>query len=152
MTLQLTLRDIAEAKGLDLGRTQWRTIDQARIDGFAEHTNDKQWIHVDPERAASGPFHGTIAHGYLTLSLVPSFLVELVTITDLERGVNYGLEKVRFTAPVPVGSQVRLKAAIDHAQRRDDGGVQYTVSFSLECQGQDRPALVGQSVYLGYPA
>jgi len=151
MPLEITVAELAEAKDLDLGCSPWRRIDQQRIDTFADATDDHQWIHVDPERAAQGPFGRTIAHGYLTLSLVPSMLKELMVITDHGRGTNYGLEKVRFTAPVPVDSEVRLGARISGATRRDDGGVQYRVELRVEVRGQERPAMVGESIYLTYP-
>lgn len=152
MTLEITVAELAEAKDLDLGSSPWRKLGQDRINTFADATDDHQWIHVDPERAVDGPFGGTIAHGYLTLSLVPSMLKELMTITDHGRGTNYGLEKVRFTAPVPVDAEVRLTASIPEGTRRDDGGVQYRVALKIEINGQERPAMVGESVYLTYPA
>lgn len=151
MALETTVAELAEAKDLDLGTSSWRRIEQQRIDTFADATDDHQWIHVDPERAADGPFGRTIAHGYLTLSLVPSMFKELLTITDQGRGTNYGLEKIRFTAPVPVDAEVRLSASIPWSARRDDGGVQYAVTLTVEIKGQERPAMVGESVYLVYP-
>lgn len=151
MTSEITVAELAEAMDLDLGSSPWRTIDQGRVDTFADATDDHQWIHVDPDRAADGPFGGTIAHGYLTLSLVPAMLKELMTITDHGRGTNYGLEKVRFTSPVPVGAEVRLSATIPESTRRDDGGVQYRVALTIEVKGQERPAMVGESIYLTYP-
>ncbi|KQY50992.1 MULTISPECIES: MaoC family dehydratase [unclassified Nocardioides] len=152
MTLEITVAELAEAKDLDLGSSPWRRLEQTRIDTFADATDDHQWIHVDPERAADGPFGGTIAHGYLTLSLVPSMLKQLMTITDHGRGTNYGLEKVRFTAPVPVDAEIRLSASIPEGTRRPDGGVQYRVALTIEINGQERPAMVGESVYLTYAA
>ena len=151
MTLEITVAELAESKDLDLGASPWRRIEQSRVDTFADATDDHQWIHVDPERAKDGPFGGTIAHGYLTLSLVPAMLKELMTITDHGRGTNYGLEKVRFTAPVPVDAEVRLSASVPEATRRDDGGVQYRVALKIEVKGQERPAMVGESIYLTYP-
>lgn len=151
MTLEITVAELAEAGDLDLGSSPWRRIEQSRVDTFADATDDHQWIHVDPEKAAEGPFGGTIAHGYLTLALVPSLLKELMTITDHGRGTNYGLEKVRFTAPVPVGAEIRLSAKVPESSRRDDGGVQYRVALTIEIKGQERPAMVGESIYLTYP-
>jgi acyl dehydratase len=151
MPLEITVAELAEAKDLDLGSSPWQRMEQQRIDTFATATDDHQWIHVDPERAADGPFGGTIAHGYLTLSLVPVLLKQLMTITDHGRGTNYGLEKVRFTAPVPVDSEIRLSATIPEGVRRDDGGVQYRVALKIEINGQERPAMVGESIYLTYP-
>lgn len=151
MTTKLTVAELADVSELDLGASRWRRIEQRRVDTFADATDDHQWIHVDTERAAGSPFGGTIAHGYLTLSLVPALLKELLVITDHGRGTNYGVERVRFTAPVPVGSEIRLVAAVMGAARRDDGGVRYRVSLRMEVRGQERPAMVGESVYLTYP-
>ncbi|MBE3200275.1 MaoC family dehydratase [Frankia sp. CH37] len=152
MALQITGAELVGASDLDLGASPWRVVDQRRVDAFADATDDQQWIHVDPERAATGPFGGTIAHGYLTLSLVPAMLKELLTITDHGRGTNYGLERVRFTSPVRVGSEIRLAASIKDGRRRDDGGVQYRVALAIQVRGQDRPAMVAESIYLTYPA
>ena len=151
MPHQLTVAALAEVGSLDLGASPWRRIEQPRVDLFADATDDHQWIHVDPERSASGPFGGTIAHGYLTLSLVPAMLKELIAVTDQGRGTNYGLDKVRFTAPVPVGAELRLRAAVTDASRRDDGGVRYRVALTMEVKDQERPAMVGESIYLTYP-
>lgn len=148
--IELTVAELAEVRDLDLGASAWRTVEQERVDTFADATDDHQWIHVDPERAADGPFAGTIAHGYLTLSLVPAMLKEILSIKDHARGTNYGLDKVRFTSPVPVGREIRLAGAIQAATRRDDGGVQYQVALRVEIKGQDRPAMVGESIYLSY--
>jgi acyl dehydratase len=154
MTLKITVAELVELgeTGLDLGSSSWRRVEQVRVDTFADATDDQQWIHVDPVRAADGPFGGTIAHGYLTLALVPAMLKELMVITDHGRGTNYGLEKVRFTAPVPVGSEIRLSARIPGAKRREDGGVQYRVALTVDVNGQERPAMVGESIYLTYAA
>src|SRR2546430_10857393 len=104
--------ELREAVGEELGPTGWMEIDQKRIDLFAEATGDHQWIHVDPEKAAKGPFGTTIAHGYLTLSLIPSFLPELIAVEGVTMGVNYGVNKVRFPSPVPVGSRLRASAQV----------------------------------------
>jgi acyl dehydratase len=151
MTLEITVAELADAQDLDLGAGPWRLLEQVRVDTFADATDDHQWIHTDPERAASGPFGGTIAHGYLTLALVPAMLKELMTITDHARGTNYGLDRVRFTAPVPVGANIRLKARIPQATRRDDGGVRYRVALRVEVEGREQPVMVGESIYLTYP-
>jgi acyl dehydratase len=153
MTLEITgaeLTELTAATDLDLGAGPWRKVEQVRVDTFADATDDHQWIHIDPDRAASGPFGGTIAHGYLTLALVPAMLKDLLTITDHARGTNYGLDRVRFTAPVPVGAAIRLRARIPEAKRRDDGGVQYRVALTVEIAGQERPAMVGESIFLTY--
>ena len=148
--LRLTVAELASSPQRDLGTSEWLLVAQDRVDGFAEVTDDHQWIHVDPERAHSGPFGGTIAHGYLTLSLLPRLLGTLLEVTDEVRGTNYGLDKIRFTRPVPVGSSIRLAAQIIDAQVRDDQGVKFAVSVQIQIQGQDRPAMVGQSIYLAY--
>jgi acyl dehydratase len=150
MTIELTVAELADVTDLDLGTSPWRRVEQRMVDTFADATDDHQWIHVDPERAARGPFGGTIAHGYLTLSLVPAMLKTLLRIRDHVRGTNYGIEKVRFTAPVLVGSEIRLAATVLDPTRRDDGGVQYRVALRVEIRGQDRPAMVGESIYLTY--
>jgi acyl dehydratase len=148
--LTLTVAELAEAGGRDLGSSDWFPVEQPRVDLFADATDDHQWIHVDPARAADGPFGTTIAHGYLTLSLVPRLLEQLLTVSDQVRGTNYGLERVRFTNPVPVGSSIRLVAQVAQARRRDDGGVQYAIALRVEIDGQERPAMVGESIYLAY--
>lgn len=148
--LTLTVAELAEASGRDLGASDWLRVEQHRVDLFADATDDHQWIHVDPERAAAGPFGSTIAHGYLTLSLVPRLLEQLLAVSDQVRGTNYGLERVRFTNPVPVGSSIRLAARMAEARRRDDGGVQYKVALRVEIDGHERPAMVGESIYLAY--
>jgi acyl dehydratase len=148
--LEITVAELDGVKDLDLGSSPWQPLEQVRIDTFADATDDHQWIHVDPERAAGGPFGRTIAHGYLTLSLVPSMLKKLMVITDHGRGTNYGLEKVRFTAPVPVDAEIRLSATIPEGVRREDGGVQYRVALRVEIRGEERPAMIGESIYLTY--
>lgn len=150
--LEITVAELAQVSDLDLGASPWMELTQERVNTFAEATNDHQWVHVDTERAADGPFGGTIAHGYLTLSLVPYLLKQLMVITNHGRGANYGLEKVRFTSVVPVGAEVRLAARITTADVRDDGGVQYRVALRIEILGEDRPAMVGESIYVTYPA
>jgi acyl dehydratase len=147
-----TVAELANLKHYDFGRTDWMTIDQKRVDIFADATDDHQWIHVDSTQASSGPFGSTIAHGYLTLSLVPRLLDQLLTISDQVRGTNYGIDRVRFTSPVPVGSDIRLAAQLTAAHVRDDGGVQYKIAVRVELRGQDRPAMLGESIYLAYAA
>jgi acyl dehydratase len=147
MTTTLTIAELEQSGERDLGTSSWHTIDQAKIDLFAEATGDHQWIHVDPERAAQGPFGGTVAHGYLTLSLLPMLMSEVVSVTDARMGVNYGTEKIRFTAPVPSGSRVRLRGKLLRAERRGPGVI-YHVGVQIEVEGQEKPALVGEVVYL----
>lgn len=147
MSTELTLAELERAAGLELEPSDWVTIEQRAIEQFADATGDHQWIHVDPERAAQGPFGTTVAHGYLSLSLLPGLLGSMLHVTDARMGVNYGIEKVRFTAPVPSGSRVRLKATIRSAERRGEG-VLYHVGAEVEIEGADKPAMVGEVVYL----
>ena len=147
MTRSLTLAELEEAKDLDLGTSSWHTIDQERINTFAEATGDHQWIHVDPEAAANGPFGTTVAHGYLTLSLLPMLLSEVVSVSDAAMGLNYGTEKIRFTAPVPSGSRVRLHAKLNSSERKGPS-VLYRMGVEIEIEGQQKPALVGEVVYM----
>ncbi len=147
MTTELTLAELEAAQDLDLGTSEWETIDQSQIDLFAEATHDHQWIHVDPEQAAQGPFGTTVAHGYLSLSMLPYFVSQLLSVSDARMGINYGTEKIRFTAPVPVGSQVRLKAALRSSERRGEG-VLYRLAVEIEIRDSEKPALVGEVLYL----
>ena len=147
MTTKLTLAELESSTDRDVGTSEWETIDQGQIDLFAEATHDHQWIHVDPEMAAQGPFGTTVAHGYLTLSMLPYFVSQVLNVTDARMGINYGTEKIRFTAPVPVGSQVRLKATLRDSERRGDG-VLYRLGIEVEIKGSDKPALVGEVLYL----
>lgn len=131
--------------GDEVGSSSWVEVSQDQIDGFAEVTGDHQWIHTDPERAASGPFGTTIAHGYLTLSLLVPLLEEVLVIENRTSSINYGLDKVRFPAPVPSGSRVRLTATL--AEATDvDSGVQVKVDCVLQVEGQERPACVARAV------
>lgn len=147
MTTTLTLAELEQSKDLDLGTSSWHTIEQERINLFADATDDHQWIHVDPEAAAKGPFGSTIAHGYLTLSLLPQMLHETVSLSDAQIGVNYGTEKLRFTAPVPVNSRIRLHAKLLRAERRGPNVV-YHIGVEVEIEGKEKPALVGEVVFL----
>jgi acyl dehydratase len=147
MTTRLTLEELEASTDRDLGTSDWETIDQKQIDLFAEATHDHQWIHVDPEMAAQGPFGTTVAHGYLTLSMLPYFVSQVLNVTDVKMGINYGTEKVRFTAPVPVGSQVRLKATLRDSERRGEG-VLYRLGIEVEIRDAEKPALVGEVLYL----
>jgi acyl dehydratase len=147
LTTELTLAQLEVTAELDLGTSEWETIDQNQINLFAEATHDHQWIHVEPEMAAQGPFGTTVAHGYLTLSLLPYFMSQVLTVTDMRMGINYGAEKLRFTAPVPVGSQVRLKAKLLGSERRGEG-ILYRVAIEVEIRDAEKPALVGEVLYL----
>jgi acyl dehydratase len=147
MTTKLTLAELEASTERDLGTSEWETIDQDQINRFAEATHDHQWIHVDPKMAAQGPFGTTVAHGYLTLSMLPYFVSQVLNVTDVRMGINYGTEKVRFTAPVPVGSQVRLKATLRGSERRGEG-VLYRLGVEVEIRDAEKPALVGEVLYL----
>ncbi|MET8830286.1 MaoC family dehydratase [Streptomyces sp. NPDC004610] len=137
--------ELRAAVGERLGHTDWIEIDQQRIDLFAEATGDHQWIHVDPAQAAAGPFGTTIAHGYLTLALLPLFAPQLIAVEGVTMGVNYGTNKVRFPSPVPVGSRLRSTAAIS-AVDEVPGGVQVAIVFTVEREGGDKPVCVAESV------
>jgi acyl dehydratase len=135
--------ELRAAVGSHIGVSDWITIDQSQIDTFADATHDHQWIHVDVERAKEGPFKGTIAHGFLTLSLLPVLVSQVYRIEGVKMGVNYGLNRVRFTAPVPVGSKVR--ASVELVDVTDvDGGIQLTTKVTVELEGSQRPALVAE--------
>src|SRR5438067_2772407 len=144
-----TIKDLPGLAGTDLGSTDWITVTQADIDAFANATGDHQWIHVDPERAKSGPFRTTIAHGYLTLALLPPLFAKLLTVERVGMGINYGLNRVRFPSPVPSGSRVRLAATLVDVTTVE-GGVQLTVDATLERDGGAKPACVAQAVYRYY--
>lgn len=149
--MTIHMDDLASMSDVRLPPSEWRTIQQEHIDLFAKATEDYQWIHCDVERAASGPFGRTIAHGYLTLSLVPAMLSEVLELQGKGSGVNYGLDRVRFTSPVPSGSAVRLQSRIDRAEA-GSGGVRYWVDIEVELRGSDKPAAVGRLVVLAIPA
>ena len=141
---------LLEAVGQHLGYSDWLEIDQQRIDLFADATGDHQWIHVDPERAAQGPFGKTIAHGYLTLSLANLFLPQIMQVNNISMGVNYGCEKVRFPAAVPVGSRIRGGGEVISAEEVK-GGVQVVVRMTMEVQDSDRPACVIDTISRFFP-
>jgi acyl dehydratase len=146
---ELTLAELEQARDRDLGTSEWVKIEQRAIDLFAEATGDHQWIHVDPEKAAQGPFGQTVAHGYLSLSLIPALLEQVLRVSDARMGVNYGIEKVRFTAPVPSGSEVRLRATLNSAERRGEG-VLFRLGVTVEIRDEEKPAVVGEVVYLTF--
>lgn len=141
--MKLSIQEIASNVGAKLGPTEWRRIDQAAIDAFAEVTGDAQWIHVDPERAKAGPFGATLAHGYLTLSLCSTFLFELFEVTDADSAINYGLDRVRFPAPVLVDSRVRASAEIQEVVPHP-WGVQVKFVFTFEREGVDKPVCIAE--------
>jgi acyl dehydratase len=144
------LDELRAAAGTHIGTSDWVTIDQSRVNLFADATDDHQWIHVDEEKAKAGPFGGTIAHGFLTLSLLPELLSQVYRIDGTKMGVNYGLNKVRFTAPVPVGSKIR--GVVDLAEVADvkGGAVQVTSRVTVEIEGSERPALVAEWITRQY--
>jgi acyl dehydratase len=144
-------RDLKAAVGQTLGESDWLEIDQERIDLFADATGDHQWIHVDPDRAAVGPFGKTIAHGYLTLSLVNLFLPQILEVRGISMGVNYGADKLRFPAPVPVGARVRGRGELLEVEETRDGGVQAKVRVTVEIEGQPRPGCVVETISRYYP-
>jgi acyl dehydratase len=150
MPTVLRLEELVATTDLDLGASEWLEVTQERVNGFADATGDHQWIHVDEQRAAEGPFGGTIAHGYLTLSLVATLLPTLLRIEDAAVSVNYGVERVRFTSPAPVGSRVRLAATLLRAEPRGDG-VLSRVGVRMEAEGRERPAMVGEILFLALP-
>lgn len=144
-------KDLLGLVGRQLGPSEWVTVDQAMIDTFAEATGDHQWIHVDVERAKREmPGGKTIAHGYLTLSLLPRLAKELLHVEKRSRGLNYGSNKVRFTNPVPAGSRVRLRQTIKGAEEIDGNGVRVTSESIVEIEGQSRPALVAETLSIHY--
>ncbi|MBX7455802.1 MaoC family dehydratase [Mycolicibacterium sp. 3033] len=139
------LSELVAAEGTELGPTEWLEITQDRVDLFADATEDHQWIHVDPERAASGPFGGTIAHGLLTLSLLPYFTHQLYTVDNIAMAINYGYNKVRFITPVRVGARLRARAVIASVAQLDNA-VQATLNTTVEIEGAEKPAAVAESI------
>ena len=139
------LDEFVAAQGAELGPTDWLEVTQDRVNLFADATDDHQWIHVDPERAASGPFGGTIAHGLLTLSLLPHLTSQMYAVDNIAMAINYGYNKVRFITPVRVGSKIRGRAEIAKVDQLD-GAVQATVTVTVDIDGSDKPAAVAESI------
>jgi acyl dehydratase len=139
------LDEFVAAQGSQLGPTDWLDITQERVNLFADATDDHQWIHVDPERAANGPFGGTIAHGLLTLSLLPHFNSQMYTVENIAMAINYGYNKVRFITPVKVGARIRARAEITKINQLD-GAVQATLTTIVEIEGSNKPAAVAESI------
>jgi len=137
--------DVESAVGEHLGHSDWLEITQERVNVFADATGDHQWIHVDPERAASGPFGGPIAHGLLTLSLLPHFTSQMYTVENIAMAINYGYNKVRFITPVKVGAKIRARAEVAKVDQLD-GAVQATLTTTVEIEGSDKPAAVAESI------
>ncbi len=149
-TTVATPKGLLDLTGADLGVSEWLEVPQSDINTFAEATHDHQWIHTDVERAKTGPFGETIAHGYLTLALLIPLWSELLVITDLKMAVNYGLNKVRFPAPVPAGSRIRLAATVTSVEEVKGDGYQVTVAATVECSRSDKPVLIAEMVYRYY--
>ena len=141
----LSIDELPESVGRTFGPTDWITIEQSRIDQFAEATGDHQWIHVDPEAAKSGPFGATIAHGYLTLSLSSFFAFQLLAVDGISMGINYGVDKVRFPSPVLVGSKLRARAEIMEVTPIE-GGFQVKTKLTMETEGASKPSCVIESL------
>ena len=144
------LDELRALAGTDLGASDWFEVTQDRVNLFADATEDRQWIHTDPERAAEGPFGGAIAHGYLTLSLLIPLFNELLEVRGVRMSVNYGLEKVRFPSPVRVGGKIRLLGTVDSVQDVAGDGVQMALSFTIEIEGVTNPACVAKALYRHY--
>jgi len=150
MSTTATIAELPSLKGKELGTSQWIEVTQDRVNIFADATDDHQWIHVDVERAKKeSPFGGPIAHGYLTLSLLIPMWSQVLTVTDATMGVNYGLNRVRFPSPVPVGGKIRLRATLTDVEEVK-GGLQLTVSAVIEREGDDKPACIAEPVFRFY--
>ena len=134
--------EVADLAGKDLGFSEWREITQDQVNLFADATDDHQWIHTDPERAKEGPFGAPIAHGFLTLSLIIPFWSELFDVTGVKTKVNYGLDKVRFTSPVTVGSRIRMQITVKEVSEVKGNGLHLVADGTIEIEGQERPAVV----------
>ncbi|MFC5718633.1 MaoC family dehydratase [Streptomyces gamaensis] len=143
-----SVAELRAAVGEELGPGDWLEVDQRRIDAFADATGDHQWIHVDPERAAAGPFGTTIAHGYLTLSLLPALLPRLMRVEGVRMGINYGLNRVRFPAPVPAGSRLRARARLMDVTELPgpERAVQLTTAVTVEREGSTKPVCAAESL------
>lgn len=146
-----TLSEVASLVGQEVAVSDWITITQQQVNLFAQATGDHQWIHVDVERAKEGPFGGPIAHGFLTLSLLPRFFESSFEVVQSRMGVNYGLNKVRFMAPVPVGSRLRARMKLLASTPIDNGGVQMSWEVTIEREGQPKPVCVAESLSRRYP-
>jgi acyl dehydratase len=145
------LSDLAAQVGQHVATSDWLTITQEQVNQFAQATHDHQWIHVDVPRAAAGPFGGPIAHGFLTLSLIPKFFESSIHIVHSRMGVNYGLNKVRFTAPVPVGSRLRAHMLLLACEDVEHSGLQMTWRVTVQREGADKPVCVAESLLRRYP-
>lgn len=146
-----TLAELSAQVGITVAVSDWVTVSQSQIDLFAQATGDHQWIHVDPVRAAQGPFGAPVAHGFLTLSLIPQFLESSLTVLEARMGVNYGLNKVRFVSPVPVNSRLRAHLKLLSAEPIDQAGVQQSWEITIEREGSVKPACVAEALVRQYP-
>ena len=146
-----TLAELASMVGQEIVVSDWIAITQEMVNQFAQATGDHQWIHVDVERARAGPFGAPIAHGFLTLSLLPRFFESSMEVVEARMGVNYGLNKVRFMAPVPVGSRLRARIRLLACEPIDNGGYQLTSGVQVEREGSERPVCVAESIARRYP-
>jgi acyl dehydratase len=144
------LDEIKSLAGTDLGRTDWLEITQERVNTFADATDDHQWIHTDAERAATGPFGTTIAHGYLTLSLVIPLFTQLLEVNGIAMSINYGLDRVRFPQPVKVGARIRLHGIVESVDEVRGNGVEMRLAFTVEIDGSEKPACAAQAVLRHY--
>jgi acyl dehydratase len=145
-----TIAELAALQGQDVATSPWLTITQQQVNLFADATGDHQWIHIDPEKARSGPFGAPIAHGFLTLSLIPQFFASAFKVSAQRMGVNYGLNKVRFTSPVPVGSRLRAHMKLLAVQPIDQGGSQFTWAVTVEREGETKPVCIAESLVRMY--
>ena len=146
-----TIAELATLVGQEVAVSDWITITQEQVNLFAQATGDHQWIHVDVERAKAGPFGAPIAHGFLTLSLIPKFFESAIAIVETGMGVNYGLNKVRFTSPVPVGSRLRARLTLLKSEPIDKKGMQMTWAVSVEREGTAKPVCIAESISRRYP-
>jgi acyl dehydratase len=144
------LGDLRSMVGEELAVSNWFVVEQPRINQFADATGDHQWIHIDPDRAASGPFGATIAHGFLTLSMLPLFIQDALRFEDVRMSVNYGLNRVRFTSPVPVGSELRARFRLVGVEDVAGGGMQVTMEATIERKGSDKPVCVAETISRRY--
>lgn len=145
-----TPNDLLAQEGVKLGPTDWMSVEQDRVNGFADATDDHQWIHVDPKKAADGPFGGTIAHGYLTLSLANKFLPDMLEVVEMSMGVNYGIDKARFPNAVKVGAKIRATGEFIKIEEVK-GGIQSTLRVTIEVEGEERPACIVDTISRYYP-
>ena len=151
MKIFQNLAELPPLVGQDVAQSDWITVTQEQVNLFAEATGDHQWIHVDVEKAKAGPFGAPIAHGFLTLSLIPRFFESAMEIRNTRMGVNYGLNKVRFTSPVPVGSRLRARMKLLACDPIDNGGMQMAWQVTVEREGADKPACIAESLARRYP-